>query len=288
MTGWPLGDVLQAWRARMTPGDAGLATYGDRRRVTGLRREELALLAGVSASYYTRLEQGQSRNASPEVLDAIARALQLNDAERAHLHVLSAAGQPRRTTRLPYVERTDPPLADLLAALGDVPALVLGRRSDVLAWNASGHALLGFGIAPEAPADPGTRPNMAELVFTDTFQRDLYVDWPAKARAVVGNLRLVAGEHPDDAVLAALIGRLSMRNADFATFWADRSVQACASTDYDLHHPLVGRLTTTQQSLRSLNSPDQTLITCTAPAGTASAEALKLLTLLTAPTRTAA
>ncbi|HWS34316.1 MAG TPA: helix-turn-helix transcriptional regulator [Actinoplanes sp.] len=272
---WPLGDVLQAWRARVTPADAGLATYGDRRRVSGLRREELALLAGVSASYYTRLEQGQSRNASPEVLDAIARALRLGDAERAHLHVLATTGHTRRAPRPPAEERVDPALADLLAAVGDVPAIVLGRRSDVLAWNPAGHALLGFGVGP------GTRPNMAELVFTGPCQRDLYVDWPAKARAVVGNLRLVAGRYPDDAALATLIGRLSMTSAEFAILWADHSVQACAATDYELHHPLVGRLTTTQQSLRSLNSPDQTLVTCTAPAGTPAAEALALLTLLT-------
>ncbi|GAA1635107.1 helix-turn-helix transcriptional regulator [Actinoplanes couchii] len=272
---WPLGDVLQAWRARVTPEDAGLATYGDRRRVTGLRREELALLAGMSASYYTRLEQGQSRNASPEVLDAIARALRLNDAERAHLHVLAGTGPARRAIRPPEPEQVDPALAGLLAAIGDVPAIVLGRRTDVLAWNTTGHALLGFGT------DRDAHPNMAEMVFTDPHQRDLYVDWPAKARAVVGNLRLTAGRHPDDTMLAALIGRLSMRSAEFATLWADHSVQACSTTDYELHHPLVGRLTTTQQSLRSLSSPEQILVTCTAPAGTPSVEALALLALAT-------
>lgn len=279
MSAWPLGDTLQAWRSRVTPGDVGLATYGDRRRVTGLRREELALLAGMSASYYTRLEQGQSRNASPEVLDAIARALRLDDAERAHLHVLA---NPRKDhPPAASVERADPALTDLLAALGDVPAIVLGRRSDVLAWNTTGHALLGFGTPRHAPSDPGTRPNMAELVFTDPHQRDLYVDWPSKARAVVGNLRLAAGRHPGDDVLATLIGRLSIRSAEFAALWADHSVQACATTDYELHHPLVGRFTTTQQSLRSLSSPEQTLVTCTAPAGSPSAEALALLALAT-------
>ncbi|WP_212997589.1 helix-turn-helix domain-containing protein [Winogradskya consettensis] len=279
---WPLGEALQAWRARVTPEDVGLATYGDRRRVAGLRREELGLLAGVSASYYTRLEQGQSRNASAEILDAIARALRLNETERAHLHALAAAGHTRQGAQPPPVEQVDPALADLLAVLGDVPAVVLGRRTDVLAWNAAGHALLGLDLAREAPADPGNRPNMAELVFLDGYQQDLYVDWAAKARAVVGNLRLVVGLHPHDTVLATLIGTLSMRSAEFAELWADHSVQPCATTDYDLHHPLVGRLTTTQQSLRSLSSPDQILVTCTAPAGSPSAEALALLALITA------
>lgn len=273
----PLGEALQAWRSRITPADVGLATYGERRRVPGLRREELALLAGVSASYYTRLEQGQSRNASPEVLDAIAGALQLSDAERTHLTTLASASMRRATPRRPPAERVDPALADLLAVLGDVPALVVGRRTDVLAWNATGHALLGTGTDRDSVGSPAERPNMAELVFLDPLQRDLYADWDSKARAVVGNLRLVVGRHPDDPVLASLVGRLSMGSPEFAQLWADHRVQPCATADYELHHPTVGTLTTTQQSLRSLSSADQILVTCTAPAGSSSAEALALL-----------
>jgi transcriptional regulator with XRE-family HTH domain len=273
--GTSLGEALRVWRGRVVPAEVGLATYGDRRRVAGLRREEIALLAGVSASYYTRLEQGQSRNASPGVLDAIAAALRLSDAERAHLHALAATGGRRPAPRRPPAERVDPALSDLLAGLGEVPAVVLGRRTDVLAWNPSGHALFGTGLARDA------RPNMAELVFLDPAQRDLYADWPAKARAVVGNLRLVAGRHPSDVALTDLVGRLSVHSADFARLWADLRVQPCAAAVYEMIHPLTGRITVTQQSLRPLSSPDQTLVTCTAPPGTSSASALALLSLAT-------
>src|SRR6185312_1512897 len=130
-----LGDFLQTRRSQVRPEDIGLVTYGDRRRVTGLRREELALLAGVSASYYARLEQGQSSNASPEVLDAIATALRLDDAERRHLHDLAAGPRRRPPGRPPAPERLTRAGRQLIAALGEVPMLVLGRRSDVLAWN---------------------------------------------------------------------------------------------------------------------------------------------------------
>ncbi len=273
--------MLQAWRARVSPEVADLPTYGERRRVAGLRREELAMLAGVSTSYYTRLEQGQSRNASPEVLDAIAGALRLTDAERAHLHTLAATGGRRVRPRRPPVERVDPALAGLLAALGDVPALVLGRRCDVLAWTRTGNALLCPGIDHEAAGIPTRRPNVAELVFLDPHQRDLYVDWPAKARSVAGSLRLVAGRHPDDPVLTSLVGTLSMRDPDFAQMWADHQVQPCATSQFEMHHPLVGRLTVTQQALQSLGSPEQLLVTCTAPAGSPSAEALALLAQIT-------
>ncbi|MEV0386702.1 helix-turn-helix domain-containing protein [Nonomuraea sp. NPDC050643] len=134
-----LGEFLQTRRSQLRPEDVGVATYGGRRRVPGLRREELALLAGVSVSYYSRLEQGQAPNASPEVLDAPARALRLNDAERRHLHELATG--TRRRDRRPTPEQVGPATRQLIAALGDVPVVVLGRRSDVLAWNTPGHSL---------------------------------------------------------------------------------------------------------------------------------------------------
>lgn len=276
-TSGSLGAFLQASRARITPEEAGLVLYGDRRRVTGLRREELAMLAGVSASYLTRLEQGQSRHASVQVLDALASALHLNDAEREHLRRLAESTGRRRTPKRPQPEVVDPALAELLVSVGDVPALVLGRRSDVLAWNPLGHALLAGRLDLDAPATGATRPNMASLVFLDPDVRALYTDWRAKCRAVVGNLRLVVGQHPDDPVLASLVGTLSIASAEFASLWADDQVRACASAVYDLHHPLVGDLTVTQQTLRSIDHPDQTLVTHTAPRGSSSAEALTLL-----------
>jgi transcriptional regulator with XRE-family HTH domain len=235
------------------------------------------MLAGVSSSYYTRLEQGQSRNASPQVLDAIATALQLDDAERQHLRTLGAAIDQRAATKRPATERVAPALTELLIALVDVPAVVLGRRSDVLAWNDLGHALLAGHIDISDAGAVNRRPNMAELVFIDEHCRDLYVDCVAKERAVVGNLRLVSGQHPDDPALASLVGRLTMASPDFAALWADHRVRACASARYELHHPLVGTLTVTQQTLRSVDVPDQSLVTCTTERDSPSAEALILL-----------
>ena len=252
--------------------------------MAGLRREELAQLAGVSASYYARLEYGQSRHASPQVLDAIAAALALTAPEREHLHALAASVGRRRAAPSQAVEHADPALLELLEAMPQVPALILGRRSDVLAWNPLGHALLAANRDPDTAGVPGRRVNMTELVFLDPDTRELYADWDRKARAVVGNLRLVAGAHPDDPALAALIGRLTMASPEFSALWADHRVQACASARYALHHPQVGDLTVTQQTLRSIERPDQTLVTCTAPAGSAAAEALSMLAHVAYPT----
>lgn len=272
-----LGAFLKACRAKVRPEQVGVTPYGDRRRVAGLRREELAMLAGVSSSYYARLEQGYSRHASPQVLDAIAAALALDPAERQHLHALAEAAGRRRMPRPAPVEHADPALAELLDAMPGVPTVILGRRNDVLAWNPLGHALLAGHLDRARVAVPGRRPNMTEVVFLDPETRELYADWPRKARNVVGNLRLVAGAHPDDPALASLIGKLIMASPEFGRLWADHTVEACATTQYDLRHPLVGDLTVTQQTLRSVQNPEQTLVTCTVPAGSPSAAALSLL-----------
>ncbi|MGC5398874.1 helix-turn-helix domain-containing protein [Streptomyces sp. DT20] len=272
-----LGTFLQARRAQLQPRDVGLPTYGDRRRVPGLRREELALLAGVSASYYTRLEQGVSCHASVEVLDAIARALRLEETERQHLRDLATACRHRVPARRPPAERVAPAVRELVRSLGEVPVVVTGRRSDVLAWNAPGHALLAGHVDPAGPEHPADRPNMARLVFLDAHVRELYVDWTAKARAVVGNLRLVAGRHPQDARLTSLIGELTTGSAEFAGMWADHRVRACDTAEYELRHPLVGSLTVTQQTLRAPAEPEQSLVVVTTAAGSASEAALRLL-----------
>ncbi|MFD4525490.1 helix-turn-helix domain-containing protein [Streptomyces sp. NPDC058470] len=278
-----LADFLQARRGQLRPEDVGLRTYGERRRVPGLRREELAMLAGISAPYYTRLEQGQSRNASREVLDAIAGALRLDDSERAHLHALARA--PRRPSPLvrPRVERINPATSALLAAIDGTPAIAIGRRTDVLAWNRPGHGLFAGHLDPGSPDDPGRRPNMARLVFLDAHTRDLYADWPAKARAVVGNLRLTAGKHPTDPLLASLIGELTMRSEQFAEMWADHRVLACDVADYEMRHPLVGTVTVTQQTLQNPQGDGPTLVVATAAPGSPSATALTLLAHATAP-----
>ncbi len=277
-----LGEFLKTRRSHLQPEDVGLATYGDRRRVPGLRREELAQLAGVSAPYYSRLEQGQSANASPEVLDALARALRLDDTERRHLHEL-ATGARRPPTRRPAPERVTPAVRQLLATLGDVPVLVLGRRSDVLAWNAAGHALFAGHLEPDAPERPGRRPNMARLVFLDPHTRELYADWPAKARAVVATLRMASGRHLDDPGLAALVGELSVRSAEFAGWWADQRVKAGGAAVHEMRHPLVGTMTVTHQALRT--EQDQHVVVATTEPGSPSHAAMTLLTHTTATAR---
>lgn len=272
----PLGEFLQARRAQLSPEDVGLPRYGERRRVPGLRREELALLAGVSAGYYTRLEQGQSLNASREVLDAIAGAMRLTTAEREHLHVLSSVGS-HRVRPAPPEERVADGLRTLLAAMADVPALVVGRRNDVLGWNRAGHALFAGHLPAAAPDDPDTRPNMSRLVFLDAHTRGLYRDWDHKARAVVGNLRAMTARNPGDDDLAALIGELAIESPEFARLWAEHTVQPCGSDVYDLAHPIVGDLTVTQQTLTVTREPNQSLITITAAEGSPSAAALTML-----------
>jgi transcriptional regulator with XRE-family HTH domain len=267
-----LGEFLQTRRSRLRPEDVGLIAHGDRRRVPGLRREELAQLAGVSSSYYARLEQGYSLNASAAVLDAIAGALGLDEAERRHLHNLAGARRPSPRRSAP--ERLAPAVRQLVAALTDVPVVVLGRRSDVLAWNRTGHALYAGHLDPGEP-DPRARANMAKLVFTDEHTRELYADWPAKARDVVGNLRLAAGQHPGDPLLASLIGELSMRSTEFATLWSDHRVRACDVGVYAMHHPVVGAMTVTQQTLHT--EQGQRVVVATAEPGSASAHALLLL-----------
>ncbi|MFI6044087.1 helix-turn-helix domain-containing protein [Nocardia sp. NPDC051321] len=273
----PLGDFLQARRARLRPEDVGLRETGPRRRVSGLRREELAQLAGVSVSYYARLEQGMSRGASAEVLDAVARALLLDDHERAHLDRLADAARHLPRVRRPRPEKLADETRDLLRAVDGVPALVLGRRTDVLAWNTLGHALLAGHLDLHSPDDPARRPNMSRLVFLDPHCRELYADWKRKARAVVGNLRIAVGKHPDDPLLAELIGELTMKSPEFVTLWGDHRVTPCDAASYELHHPVVGAMTVTQQTLSIARAPDQALIVCTTPAGSPTEEALALL-----------
>ncbi|WP_406137016.1 helix-turn-helix domain-containing protein [Streptomyces sp. NBC_01089] len=273
----PLGTFLQARRARLRPGDVGLRELGPRRRVAGLRREELAQLAGVSVSYYARLEQGQSRGASAEVLDAIARALQLDGQEREHLDRLAGAARHTPRPRRPRPEKLAEETRDLLRAVDGVPAVVLGRRTDVLAWNTLGHALLAGHLDFHRPDDPARRPNMSRMVFLDPHCQELYADWKRKARTVVGNLRIAVGRHPDDPLLAELIGELSMKSPEFAALWADHRVTPCDAASYELRHPVVGTVTVTQQTLSAARSPEQALIVCTTPAGSPSDEALALL-----------
>ncbi|GLY50344.1 helix-turn-helix transcriptional regulator [Lentzea sp. NBRC 102530] len=271
-----LAEYLQACRARLRPEQVGLATYGERRRVPGLRREEVASLAGVSASYYVRLEQGQALHASQEVVDALARALQLDAGEHAHLWELA---RPRKRTAAPKqpVERVSPDTAELIGTFEHVPAILLGRRGDVLAWNALGHALFAGHLDPLSPGRPADRPNMTRLVFLDAHTRELYPNWTVKAHAVVSNLRAVAGKYPDDQELSALVGELATRSPEFARMWANHHVRPCDSTTHRMHHPVAGPLVVNQQTLRIPQAPDQTLTVVTTPPGSDDQAAIALL-----------
>lgn len=256
-----LGEFLRTRRARLTPEHVGIPSYGAR-RVPGLRREELAQLAGVSVTYYTRLEQGTSRNASESVIEALARALELDDDERAHLHRLARPGPaPRRPRR--RRERAAPGTVRLVEALG-VPAVVLGRCTDVLAWNAAGHALLAGHVAPDA------RPNLTRMLFLDAHTRELYADWATEAKRAVASLRLLAGRYPDDPPLAELVGELSVKSAEFAALWSRHPVANCVSGVKRLRHPQLGELDVEFQALALPDDSGQRILTYTG-------EGLKLL-----------
>ncbi|MDP4511781.1 helix-turn-helix transcriptional regulator [Nonomuraea turcica] len=267
-----LGEFLRSRRARVRPEDAGLPTYGERRRVAGLRREEVALLAGVSVPYYVRLEQGRATNVSDEVLGAIARALGLNEAERNHLHnVARPARTPAARGPSPRVRPTLQRLLDATAG----PAFVIGRRSELLACNRLA-ALLFFSDSGTETAIPAGL-NCARLVFLDESVRALYLNWADKARETVAFLRLDAGRHPDDQDLATLIGELSMNSSDFRRLWAEHDVRERSNGRVHLDHPLAGELVLDYESLRVGDEPDQVLVTYLPEPGSPSDEALRFL-----------
>ncbi|MEV5576428.1 helix-turn-helix transcriptional regulator [Spirillospora sp. NPDC052269] len=275
-----LGEFLRTRRARLRPEDVGLPDFGGRRRVPGLRREELAQLAGVSAGYYTRLEQGQSANASDAVLDAIARVLRLGEVERTHLH--SLARHRPKAARRPRPERLRPSVKLMIDAFGDVPALVIGRCDDVLGWNRAAHALLAGHLPYEAPEQPGHRPNVARMVFLDPHTRELYADWEGKAGDTVADLRMTAARRPDDPDLAELLGRLTMQSPEFASLWAAHLVGKCISPVRVFQHPVVGSMTLNSELMELTHDPGQRMAVFTADAGSPSAAALQLLADLSA------
>ncbi|NBE54940.1 helix-turn-helix transcriptional regulator [Streptomyces boluensis] len=268
-----LSEFLRTRRARLKPADVGLPDYGRRRRVPGLRREELAQLAGVSVAYYTRLEQGHGQNVSVEVLDAIARALRLTDDEHAHLTHLAKPKQVRKKKKhsgRPQQVRVQ--LQHLLDALEGVPAYVLGRRLDVIAWNRMACALLG----DFAALDVADR-NLARHTFLDPAAPELYMDWEDKAVEMVSVLRLEAGCWPDDSQLSALVGELSVKSEDFRRLWAAHTVQKRGHGVKRLRHPVVGELTLAYETLALPDSHDQHLVTFHAEPGSPSAQSLRLL-----------
>ncbi|GAA3979702.1 helix-turn-helix transcriptional regulator [Streptomyces marokkonensis] len=271
-----LGTFLKSRRDRVTPAEIGLRTYGTSRRVPGLRREELAQLAGVSAGYYTRLEQGQAETASEQVLDALARVLRLDQVETVHLHNLARQSAKPGLSE-PPPEEPHPRVLRLLESLGEAtPAIILGRRGDVLAWNHTGHALVAEHISHEAPRDPSQRPSIPRMFFLDPHTRDMYRNWHELARVHVAYLRLTAGRYPTDARLAGLIGELTMRSNDFATMWATGDVSDCTVGAMHLQHPTVGAVNVEYQVWLQPESPDHRVELYTANDSTSS-DAVRVL-----------
>ncbi|MEU0009598.1 helix-turn-helix transcriptional regulator [Streptomyces sp. NPDC006314] len=271
-----LSEFLQARRARLTPTDAGVPDFGGQRRVPGLRREELALLAGVSVDYYTRLEQGRARNVSTDVLNAVARALRLDSDERAHLCNLARPTTTRKRPSRP--QQVGAEIRQALDALTGVPAYIIGRRLDILAWNDMARALIA-----DFPTMPAAERNMARLVFLDEASQDLYPDWDDKARDTVSNLRLDAGRHPDDPQLVSLIGELSLGSDGFRRLWADHDVRGKTRGKKRFAHPQLGDLTLDYVAMRAPDDPDMTMMIYSAPDGSDAARTLQLLASLSLP-----
>jgi transcriptional regulator with XRE-family HTH domain len=277
-----LKEFLRTRRARLRVADVEIGGTGRVRRVPGLRREEVAALAGVSVDYYSRLEQGRQLNVSDEVLDAVARALRLDDVERSYLFQLARA-KPRRTRRAPApVQRVRPGIRRLLETLDDVsPAFVFGRRMDVLAANKLARALM-----VDFDAIPTRQRNLLRYTFLDESTRELWVDWEEVARDNVAVLRLDAGRHPDDPLLVELVGELSVKSPEFRRWWADHNVRERTHGTKRYHHPLVGDLSVEYESFKLPGDPDQTLCIYTAEPGSASESALRLLANWTGETLT--
>ncbi|GAA2777554.1 helix-turn-helix transcriptional regulator [Crossiella cryophila] len=262
-----LADFLRARRAALTPETVGVPTYGQPRRVPGLRRDEVAQLAGISVNYYTRLEQGESHQMSDSVLSALAAALQLNVDEHAHLLRLARPAQTVRRGTGPETVR--PSMLTLLESNTEQAAVLVGRSTNLLGANRLGYALYGL--------RPDQRPNLTKLMFLSPEMRDLLPDWPEQARNAASYLRAATSDHPDDEMLAALIGELSIKSTDFARIWAEHPVAECLHKTQKFRHPLVGELVLQEEILRLPDDPSQRLIFLGAEPGTPSAERLRLL-----------
>ena len=265
---------LASRRAKITPQQAGLPAYGGNRRVPGLRREEVALLAGVSIDYYVRLERGHLAGASEEVLDAVANALQLDDAERAHLFDLAraAAKRPARRTRRPAAALPDSVLR-VLASMTDSPAFIRNGRLDILAANPLGRAL----YAPLFPDATARTNNIARAQFLTPEGRDFFPDWEVGVNTTVALLRTEAGRAPHDTQLTGLIGELVTRSEGFRTAWAKHNVRLHHTGRKAFHHPAVGVLTLDFDAMELPAQPGLTLTAYSAAPGTPDHDALRLL-----------
>ncbi|WP_445255505.1 helix-turn-helix domain-containing protein [Nocardioides aurantiacus] len=275
-------EFLTTRRARLTPDQVGLPTTGTR-RVPGLRRSEVASLAGLSVEYYARLERGHVAGASAAVLESLAEALRLDETERTHLLDLARAadgiptsGRSRRRTPGRAVSR--PSLRWALEAITDGVAFVRDSHQDLLATNELGRAFYSPVIG-----DSGRTPNLARFQFLDPASRDFYPDWDLFARMCVGIMRTEAGRDPHDRALQDLVGELSTRSETFRRLWADHDVRTHGTGTKRFHHPVVGELTLAYEELAITAEPGLALIVYTAEPGSESARNLRLLASWAAP-----
>ncbi|MFJ5593421.1 helix-turn-helix transcriptional regulator [Streptomyces noursei] len=266
-------EFLASRRAKITPQQAGLPAYGTNRRVKGLRREEVAMLAGVSVDYYVRLERGRIAGASEEVLDAVANALHLDEAERAHLYDLARAAAKRPAHR----RRARGPLPDsilrVLRSMTDSPAFIRNGRLDILATNSLGRAL----YSPLFRAPTAQQANIARFQFLDPLGRDFFPDWEQSLNTTVSLLRTEAGRAPHDNDLTQLIGELVTRSEEFRTAWAKHNVRLHHTGRKSFRHPAVGVLTLDFDALDLSAQPGLTLTAYSAAPGTPDHDALQLL-----------
>ncbi|MET8248104.1 helix-turn-helix transcriptional regulator [Streptomyces sp. NPDC005202] len=264
-----LGEFLKVRRAELSPRTVGLPDTAGPRRVAGLRREEVAQLAAISTDYYTRLEQGRIQASAP-VLDALAQALHLDDDQRNYLFSLAGkeTARPRRRAR----QKVQPQLRRLLDDLTATPAIVMGRRMDVIAWNSLASALItDFGQIPEKHR------NYVRILFTDPAMRTLYADWETVARTCVAQLRMEAAKYPDDPRLTALVGELSVQDPHFRKWWAAHHVATLSVGTKILRHPVAGELSLDWDTLTASTDPDQQLVIWTAEVGTPTHDGLRIL-----------
>lgn len=264
-----LGDFLKARRAELRPEQLGLDIAGSRRRVPGLRRSEVARVAAISTEYYTRLEQGRLPASAPVLAD-LARVMRLNDDHRAYLFEL--AGKVDDASRFAPRQTLQPPLQRMLDDLATTPAFVIGRRTEILAWNPLGAALItDFAAIPEQER------TFIRLLFTDPSMRTLYVDWSEVVQLAIAQLRMGSARYPDDPQLTAMVEELSARDPSFAEFWTTHDVASRGTGSKRLRHPIVGELTLDWEALSSASYPDQQIIIWTAEPGSRSHDRLREL-----------
>jgi transcriptional regulator with XRE-family HTH domain len=271
-----LGDFLKARRAEVSPALGGLAEVGRARRVTGLRREEVASLAHISTDYYTRIEQGRIQATAP-VLDTIARALELDEDQRAYMFGLAGKADARNARPLAR-QQVSPQVRRLLGDLAATPAFVIGRRTDILAWNAL--AAVVFTDFGQVPEDQRT---FVRLLFTDPAMRELYADWEEVARIVIAQLRMDSARYPDDSRLAALVGELSAQDMQFRQWWSEHDAASRQAGTKKLRHPIAGELILDWEAILCTTDPDQAIIIWTAEPGSPTRDALARLSAQAAP-----